>query len=170
MENTSSDETQPITYDNIVYIEFFNKKDFPTGEWSAEPDFVQWSAYGLQCLAIRDMKLGSWRGFVGLEKSHKGYSQSHAELLESGWMPNLEVHGTLTFAGKLPAKYKELNKSTWWVGFECSHGTDYLPLVKVDQSSPFYTSLRSQQVYKNIHFVRKQTNQLAKQLLRINRK
>lgn len=171
MENLPSEEkAQPTPPENIIFIEFYSKKNFPVGVWNKEPDFCQWQAYGSHCIVIRDMKLGSLRGFVACIETHKAYKKSFDELSQFEWYRNLEVHGMATFVGKLPPKYNWLNKDNWWIGFECNHGEDYLPLTKLDRTDPMFAGINSQQTYKDFHFVRKQVSSLAKQLLKANKK
>ena len=160
---------EKLMTDNIVFIEFYNKKNFPPGVWMREPDFVAWQAYGLSCLAIRDMRLGIWRGFVGVTKDHPAFSKTLLEMLTFEWGVNLNVHGGITVAGKLPIKYKELNKNTWWVGFECGQGEDLLPLVKMDITDPILSQINGLQTYKDLKYVRKEVFDLAKQICRIKK-
>lgn len=169
MDNLSEQQVQLVMPNNIVYIEFLDKKNFPPGDWMAEPDYCEWDAYGFNCLVLRDMKLGMWRGFISLPIGHKFYGYTLTKILNQDWGLELEVHGGLSIAGKLPIKYKELNKDKWWLGFECSKGEDLLPLVKFDKDDPIYQGIRDHQSYKGFHFVRKETNHLAKQLLRASR-
>ncbi len=76
----------------------------------SEPDLCQWEAYGFTCLALRDMKMGIWRGFVSVPKDHKASNKSLLEIIGEEWGLNLDVHGGLSVAGKLPPKYKDFNK------------------------------------------------------------
>lgn len=153
--------------DNVVFIEFYNKKNFPPGAWMREPDFCKWKSCGLECVAIRDMRLGMWRGFVGLSKDHPGFSKSFLDMINEGWGLGLNVHGGIALTGKLPIKYKDLNKNIWWIGFECTQGEDLMPLVTIDKTEPLMVQIASMQKYRDISFIRKETNQLAKQLIKI---
>lgn len=168
MESTISSLTEEATMaDNIVFIEFYNKKSFPPGVWHNEPDFVKWMSYGLECVAIRDMKLGCWRGFVGVAKEHPGFSKTFVDMINADWGLSLNVHGGIALTGKLPARYKDLNKNVWWIGFECTQGEDLMPLVTLDKTDPLMAQIAGMQTYKNLKFVRKEANVLAKQLCRI---
>lgn len=169
MDNLSIDQTPPLKFNNVVYIEFLNKKNFPPGDWMREPDHCEWDSYGLHCLALRDMKLGIWRGFVSIPKEHKEFGKNLTELISEEWGMNLEVHGGVCVAGKLPLRYKELNKDSWWIGFECTQGEDLFPLTKYDLNDPIFQGIRNHQTYKDLFFIRRETNSLAKQLLRANR-
>lgn len=167
MDNLPIQQAQQLMVNNVVYIEFLNKKNFPPGHWMAEPDLCQWENYGLVCLTIRDMKLGMWRGFVALTQDHIGFGKPLEELILEPWGLNLQVHGGVSVSGKLPSKYKDFNKDKWWIGFECGHGEDLLPLVKLDSNDPIDASIMDNQSYKDIHFVRRETNRLAKQLAKV---
>lgn len=144
---------------NIVFIEFYDKKHFPPGVWMSEPDFCRWESNGFLCLAIRDMSLGMWRGSVKLTSEHSAYGKEFKTLLDEDLISHISVHGGLATIGQLPKKYSEYNQDAWWIGFECTQGEDYLPLLTHDQQHG--------QVYKTLGFVMKETNYLAKQLAKI---
>lgn len=163
MENVSSKVALGLP-GNVVFIEFYDKSLFPKGIWRSEPDLCKWEAHSLVCLAIRDMTLGMWRGFVKLTNDHPAFNKSFKELLNSNMIDHVKVHGGLATIGKLPKKYKEYNLDAWWIGFECTQGEDYLPLLKTD---PEFNALQNGQTYKTLQFVRTETVYLAKQLSRI---
>lgn len=160
MENVLVQDNPLTSPGNIVFIEFYNKKHFPPGIWMSEPDFCLWESYGLLCLAIRDMSLGMWRGFVQLTEGHLVYGKDFKYLLDEDLITHIDVHGGLSTIGKLPNKYKEYNQDSWWIGFECTQGEDYLPLITYDET-------HNEQTYKTLHFVRRETNYLAKELSKI---
>lgn len=149
---------------NIIFLEFFNKKDFPPGKWLSEPDLCRWHHAGLACLAIRDMSLGVWNGFVGVDASHSFNGHSLDTILKSKEAFDIffSVYGGISTAGKLPAKYKELSKNLWWLGIETSHGGDLMPLLKMEINNPDMAKMLSGQTYKDFAFIRKETNKLAK--------
>lgn len=158
MEKSSIPEN--VISSNLIFIEFYDKKHFPDGIWMREPDYCEWVSHGLSCLTIRDMSLGMWRGFVKLTAEHPMYGKNFKQLLDENLIDTIEIHGGLSTIGKLPPKYKEQNKDSWWIGFECTQGEDYLPLLNHDD---FGTN----QTYKTLHFVRKETTYLARVLSRI---
>lgn len=149
---------------NIIFLEFFNKKNFPPGEWLKEPDLSRWIHHGMDCLVIRDMSLGIWRGFVGIDQQHIFYKKSMENIIatEKGMDLFFEVSGRLCNAGRLPIKYKEYSSNLWWVGIDTSQSNDYMPLLKLDDST-----ITLQQTYKNFSFIRRETNKLAKLLSKI---
>jgi hypothetical protein len=153
---------------NVVFIEFLDKTHFPKGIWLSEPDFCSWQHQGLFCLAIRDMKLGVWRGLVGLETTHSFHAKSIESLLEvkAGMDLFLSVYGGLASAGRLPIKYKEHGKGLWWIGLETSGGQDLMPLLKLDENDIEMKKM-GKQTYKSFAFIRRETNKLAKHLVRL---
>lgn len=153
---------------NIITIEFFNKKDFPPGKWLNEPDLCFWHC-GLPCLAVRDMNMGIWKGFVGLEEDHPLYEKTIDYIIGIPQALDLfrAASDRLSGAGKLSAKYQNYAKNCWWIGIETSSGTDLMPLLKLDQSDPVMAKMISNQTYKDFHFIRRETNKLAKQLLKL---
>ena len=154
---------------NIIFLEFFNKKNFPLGEWHREPDLSHWIQYDMACLALRDMSLGIWKGFVGVDSRHLFYGKSIEDILKTKQVISMffDVYGGLCSAGRLPSKYKEYSANLWWIGIETSHGADYMPLLKLDTENPDMVKTISHQTYKNFMFIRKETNKLAKFMSRI---
>lgn len=151
---------------NVIYLKFYNKNKFPPGRWQSEPDYCKWFQHGLICVALRDMSLGIWKGFVGLDKSHPCFAKSVDELIQA---PNMldaffDIYGGISSAGYLPDRYEEDAKKFWWLGCETSHGGDLYPLLKAD---PAMDNLLSGQTYKDLLFIRKETNKLARYVSRI---
>lgn len=153
---------------NLIFIEFYSKQGFPPGKWLSEPDLCSWE-HQLPCLAIRDMSMGCWKGFVGVDKSHPLYSKSIEDMLNEPVMRDIfiSVYGGMSGAGRLPPKYKEFAKDYWWIGIETSHGGDLMPLLKLDNSDPNMAKLISTQTYKDLRFIRKETNKLAKLIAKL---
>lgn len=154
---------------NIITIEFFSKKDFPVGKWLKEPDLCFWHYHGFPCLTVRDMSMGIWKGFVGIDNSHSLYEKTMDYIMDIPQALELFrcAYGGLSGAGKLSPKYQNYAKNCWWIGIETSQGSDLMPLLKLDQSDSDMTKLISNQTYKDLHFIRRETNKLAKQLLKI---
>jgi len=152
---------------NVIFIEFFDKKHFPPGKWLSEPDLCSWEQYNLPCLALRDMSMGIWKGFVGLAEGHPFYNHTMDELIKNADLMEIffAVYGGLSGAGRLAAKYKEFSKNYWWLGIETSHGSDLMPLLKMEMNdNPEMAKLLSGQTYKDLQFIRRETNKLAKLL------
>lgn len=154
---------------NIITIEFFSKKDFPKGIWLKEPDLCFWYFGGLPCLTVRDMSMGIWKGFVGIDSEHPLYEKSIQDIIGLPQALDLfrAAYGGLNGAGKLSPKYQNYAQDYWWIGIETTQGSDLMPLLKLDQSDADMVKLLSNQTYKDLHFIRRETNKLAKQLLKI---
>lgn len=152
---------------NVVVIEFYNKKNFPPGKWLSEPDLCYWENE-LLCLAIRDMSMGVWKGFVAIDDKHPFHGKPVEELLKipEGMDIFTSVHGGLSGAGRLPSKYKEYAKNHWWIGIETTQGGDLMPLLKLD-ADPNMAKMTSNQTYKDFRFIRKEINKLAKYVSKI---
>jgi len=154
---------------NIIFLEFFSKKNFPPGEWLREPDLSHWRQYDMACLALRDMSLGVWKGFVGVDRKHPFYGKSIEDILKTEYAMEVffEVYGGLCSAGRLPTRYRDYSSNLWWIGIETSHGADLMPLLKLNTDDPDMAKMVSHQTYKNFMFIRKETNKLAKFLSRM---
>lgn len=148
---------------NVIFIEFYNKQNFPPGKWLSEPDLCFWDNV-LPCLAIRDMAMGIWKGFVAVDEQHPFYNKPVSELIKTleGLEVCTSVYGGVSGAGRLPPKYKEFAKNYWWIGLETSHGGDLMPLLKWDNSDPNMAKMISTQTYKDLIFIRREVNKLAK--------
>lgn len=149
---------------NVVFLEFFKKEHFPPGEWHKEPDLVRWINLGVNCLAIRDMSLGIWRGFVGVNQQHLFYKKSIENILatEKGMDFFFATGGRFCSVGRLPAKYREYVSNLWWVGITTNHADDYMPLIKLENPDMFVN-----QTYKNFSFIRSETNKMSKLIISI---
>jgi len=133
-----------------------------------EPDLCYWEGE-LPCIALRDMAMGVWKGFVAIEEDHPFYGIAVQDLLSKDEALEVfsNVYGGITMAGRLPPKYKEYAKNYWWIGLETSHGADLMPLLKLDMSDPDMAKMLSSQSYKDLHFIRRETNKLAKYLIKL---
>ncbi len=151
---------------NVIYLKFHSKKHFPPGKWQSEPDYCKWNQYDLVCLALRDMSMGIWRGFVGLDKDHPCYGQSVEDIIKAPSMIEafVSVYGGIVSAGHLPPRYEVDAKKYWWVGIETAMAEDLFPLLNSD---PEIDEIISGQVYKDLFFIRRETKKLAKYLSKI---
>ena len=110
--------------------------------------------------------MGIWKGFVGIDEDHPFWNKHIDELLK---LPEaidifLSVYGGLSAAGRLPAKYKELAKNLWWISIETTHGGDLMPLLKLEVD---VAKIASNQTYKDLHFICRETNKLASLLAKV---
>lgn len=130
-----------------LLCEVCNKTDWPDGPWKAEPDYVAWESHGHRCVAIRNGELGNLCGYVEVKEGHPWFGLRYDVI-------DAEVHGGLTFDSGCGRDPKP--GDTWWVGFDCAHAFD---------SFPRYA--RHGGFYRNIEFVRAETNRLAEQAARV---
>lgn len=150
---------------NVIFIGFNDKTQWPQGTWLKEPDHCAWENYSYNCILIRDMKLGIWRGFVGVTKEHPFYGKTLADLLnEKIYLYLTQVHGGVSFAGRLIPKPKSVDRKCWFFGFECLQEEDLVPLVPKTGISNI---IGVPQVYRNFNYARRETNKLARELLKL---
>ena len=103
------------------------------GAWQEEPDKKQWpdAATGLPCLAVRHPEYGHWCGYVGVPEGHPSFGAPYDT-------PDVEVHGSLTFANRCRPGEDEAHgichrpepgepDHVWWLGFDCGHIWDLQP-------------------------------------------
>ncbi len=150
-----------------------DKSDWIDGEWKNEPDKCQWidEKTGLDCLIVRG-PTGALCGYVGVPKSHRFYGKSYNDLV------TLEVHGGLTFSNKCqrPGSSRNVtasrgichtgdmaNKIVWWLGFDCAHAGDVTPGYQHNLPPQLRLSWPGD-TYKNIDYVKREVESLAKQL------
>ena len=151
---------------NVVFIDFYNKKNYPIGKWSSEPDLCRWNYKELPCLVVRDMSIGTWKGFVGLSPTHPFFGLKLEEVLNihSAIEIFLSVYGGISSSGALPPRYQEDAGDFWWLGLDTSYGGDLLPFL---DKEPHLVGLISNRTYKDFNFIRKETNKLAKLILEV---
>ena len=150
------------------------KKTWPEGPWTAEPDKVQWldDTTDLDCLAVRNR--GFWCGYVGVQHGHPAFGDNYQRHEGS-----IEVHGCLTFSG---ACQKTKDPATGvchvplpgrgevhWFGFDCAHSGDLDPShIKCNEEfharHPEFGPYRDLAVYRTLDYVRSQCAKLARQL------
>lgn len=148
--------------------EYRNEKqtDWGDGPWTAEPDKVQFPdpTTGLPCLIVRNL-IGALCGYVGVSSEHPTYGKNYGDV-------DVDVHGGLTFSSKcLPTEDKAHgichvdpeNDDVWWLGFDCGHAWDFVPgMAKYHKE--FNLQFGSNDVYRDIEYVRGECARLAQQL------
>jgi hypothetical protein len=154
---------------NVISLEFLDKKKFPPGKWLNEPDLCHWNYDNVSCLTVRDMSLGTWKGYVGVNKQHSFYGKTLESLskIDEAVTIYLAVYGGICSAGKIPLKYKKYGSTLWWLGIETSFGNDYMPLLKLDAVNTDMVKVVSSQTYKDFSFIRRETKALAKCLIEV---
>lgn len=123
-------------------------RDFGDGPWSVEPDHLQWVHNGLRCV-IRRNHSGALCGYVGVDKQNRFYETDYNDV-------DFDVHGGVTFSDfSTRMGAEESDGDLFWFGFDCAHAGDVVPSLKhhfdVD-------------VYRDIDYVKQQTERLADQL------
>ena len=133
------------------------------GEWTKEPDKVEWVRYGLPCLIIRS-PTGALNGYVGVFPGHPCYGLKYDDIHNN-------VHGGLTFAdfggGEYISHYQAQN--AYFIGFDCAHAGDIIPLllsyqhigITKDASGKKFPPYPTSDTYKNVEYVKLQVEKLA---------
>lgn len=147
--------------------------------WEKESDRAEWKhESGLDCLINRNGH-GAWCGYVAIPQSHPLYEKTWNDMA----VQNLDVHGGITYNNKCHGKIchvaDDKDGPVWWLGFDCAHSGDYLPMSKDRDTAAFYnmmgdvadmilgkrSSLISEwETYRDQEFVTSETNKLAVQL------
>jgi hypothetical protein len=133
-------------------------------EWINEPDHAEFIHKGMLCLIKRHPILFHLCGYVGVPKTHPFFGLDYEQTGISG----IEIHGGLTFSG--PRPYFDISKQesdvskqesdVWWFGFDCAHLHDLVPGMDL--------MLHSEQIYRNMAYVKTEVINLAYQLLKIS--
>ena len=122
------------------------------GPWSKEPDeliFVDGTTL-LECKIVRG-GLGHLCGYVAVPKDHPWYGVGYNDISQASG-DYVEVHGGLTFSGKLTLKTKK-----WWVGFDCAHLGDLVPAARLADHGDW------DETYRDIGYVTNELVNLARQ-------
>jgi hypothetical protein len=118
----------------------------PAGKWLTEPEHKAFESYGYKCEIKRHPSLGHLCGYIHIPKSHKLWGKAYNELYEMG--VDIDIHGGLTFADQ--------DGDDWVFGFDCAHYGDFVPQTA--------TMAFGSEVYRDMTYVTKETESLAKQL------
>lgn len=143
------------------------KVGLPEGAWLHEPHRVNWRKHGLDCMILRNPATFGWCGYVGVPPTHPAYRKKYDDV-------DVGVHGGLTYAdecsGHICHIADEAADKTWWLGFDCAHGGDFLPknaqlrqeLLK--QFSQLFSGPDLHEHYWTCDEAARETESLAKQL------
>lgn len=139
------------------------KSQLQRGTWDSEPDKVQFTNFGYDCLIVRSA-LGSLCGYVGVLEGHPAFGVDYHKI-------NSTVHGGLTYSGfcnedknipecnRICHKKDQSNHSnTWWLGFDCAHFRDIVPMFETEGGNP------ELKTYKTISFVKNEILRLRHEL------
>lgn len=116
------------------------------GPWDEEADVVHFSSHGFDCQILRHPYFGHLCGYVGLPRTHPFACDYEG-------VPDIEVHGGLTFAGER----SETKKNLYWLGFDCSHFFDLTP------GMDWMLGETHRRIYRTIAYVTAECEKLAAQ-------
>lgn len=131
------------------------------GEWSTEPDRLEFEHAGFSCIIQRNNSL-AWCGYVGLPPEHKYYGKNYQDL------EKLDVeldgaHGGLTYSEPcmdlICHKSDDDTKPLWWLGFDCAHAYDLIPGFYEFISAPSLPG-----TYRNMDYVIARVKTMAEEL------
>ena len=149
------------------------------GEWSVEPDSVEFEYEGYKCKVLRQSHLdgkdhqymfgGYLCGYIFIPSNHPFHEKPYEDI-------PVECHGGLTFGETLSGMY--------CIGFDCAHSFDYVPSIehmkktctwmspikdldeKLFNKFPNHKHLL-QKTYRNIEFCIDQCEEIVDQLKEI---
>lgn len=144
--------------------EFLSKAEWGPGPWQDEPDRVEFKHAGLPCLLNRG-HLGNWCGYVAVPPGHPLHGHGYDDA-------DVDVHGGLTYAGACQGHICHVPEpgepdDVWWFGFDCGHCWDLSPAVNATMrklGSRAWREIELDDVYRDLPYVRRETESLAEQL------
>lgn len=135
------------------------KKSCAVGEWTDEPNRLNWKHKGLDCMIVRNGWGLHLCGYVGVKPGHPAFGKHYNDI-------DVDVHGGLTYSEECSGSICHIPEAgeedqTHWFGFDCAHLYDHRP--GHDSSSRLFGD-DPNMCYKNIAFVKAETEKLAEQL------
>jgi hypothetical protein len=153
----------------------FDKSKLPPGPWHSEPDQVAWICERLPCLILR-MDSGSLNGYVAVPLEWHPFAREHTD--------DFDVHGGVTYPLQMDTYRTEVWRDRflrahpdntvgalaarvhvgisglayWWIGFDASHAGDLIPDSRYPQHGD---------PYRDIDYVKANTERLARQIARV---
>lgn len=121
-----------------------------------EPSFKLFRKGEIVCVVLRLPTFGNWNGYCGVGKNHKLFGLDYND----DSMPEILVHGGLTYADKELLPVKEFFKDLWWFGFDTVHLGDSYGWGNSMDTSPGSS-------YKTFDYVVSETESLAEQLEKV---
>jgi hypothetical protein len=119
------------------------------GPWDNEPHRVDFKAYGLNCLLLRNPLFWNWCGYVGVPPGHPAYGKSISEINQHAC-----AYGGITSVDEIDGLY--------WIGFDCAHETDLVPCLETARIVLSKPSM--QKTYKDVNFVKDEAEYFAEGL------
>lgn len=161
---------------------FADKSGWGDGPWQHEPDKVQWvdEASGLDCLAVRNARMGHWCGYVGVAEGHRFFEVGYDDCPDDcgkEWCEHrpesaLDVHGGITYSefcqegaeetGICHRPFEDRSERIWWLGFDMAHAGDLSPSMNQFHLERYGHPRHD--LYRPLDYVRTECAQLAGQL------
>jgi hypothetical protein len=145
---------------------------FGYGEWVEEPDEASFFSEGFLCAIFRN-RMGALCGYIRIPEDHHWRGVSLVDFC-TGKVEGPDIHGCITYA--------EQYEDGYWIGFDCAHTGDIVPLVEASykerpetrgrlanfqkkEEDLIFQILRDlpERSYKNMNFVIEQCKSLARQ-------
>ncbi len=123
-------------------------------KWEQEPNELKWKYVGLKCWIRRMPNALHLCGYVGVPKAHSLFKVEYDNI-------PADVHGGLTFSDQFNDGGK-----LWWIGFDCAHLNDMQPGYLRRK----YGSCLAEGTYRDMNYVKSETEKLALQIVAINEK
>lgn len=152
-----------------------DRSRWSAGPWDGEADRDEWRAHGFPCLIVRSPSTGALCGYVGLPPGHALHGKSYGD----DAVDALDVHGGITYGSACAGHICHVPRDgepaeVWWLGFDCSHGGDDTPIAFPSSHLMLLgfgfglddTSERGAEDYRDMAYVRAETEKLAEQLAR----
>ena len=121
------------------------------GEWMEEADAAWFKHAGYDCMIIRNLELFHLCGYVGVPSHHPYYGVSK--------LPMDGTPGGITYAED-HHEYSQSGELLWWMGFDCAHFGDLVPLfnvlIKSQNNANGYGNIQEIRppIYRNIEWVK----------------
>ena len=135
----------------VKLVEQILNKELPPGPWHEEPDYVELSILGFDCIIRRVGVLDHEGyiqdylcGYVGVAISHPWFKKDY----QDGPYDWVDVHGGITFTD-----FMSKDKTIWYVGFDCAHLGDLIP----GREEQFF----EHSIYRSIDYVYSEVEKLA---------
>ena len=160
---------------------FFMGKPMPVGPWDAEPDHVDFDSDGIPCILHRG-PLGAWCGYIAVPPGHPWHGKPYGEVRvvptedRDEWP---DVHGGLTYSESCAGAICHVPKpgesdDVWWLGFDCNHSGDLSLFDYAHRSDltdfKFGGGLSWTSLYRDLAYVRRETERLAEQAAVANKR
>ncbi|MFB5619504.1 MAG: hypothetical protein ACE5RC_00025 [Nitrosopumilus sp.] len=160
---------------------------FGKGEWLDEPDQLEFTYNEFNCYIKRPFS-GNLCGYVEIPEDNIFYNRECFKCYEL--YEKVSVHGGITFSDFIFDE--ERQKKIFFVGFDCAHLGDYVPLVekykiqnlnhkkfrneifknvtkKLEKLEKLEKDiLNGEKTYKNIEFVTQELESLVDQIIKID--